>query len=253
MSDAAKIRIATYNIRNIRALDRSSWWWRRRNRLGEVVKGIDADIWGLQEVYRAQNQWLSANIFKDDWDYRGQGRNRRGGGESCPVWVRHNGLEITAATTRWYGGTPTQPGTRLPGARFPRLATLVQIRLGAGGDPFVIANTHLDERSEKRQLEALEQLARWLEADYRGRPAIVTGDLNCTLDESPVEPLLALGLRPVLNPETGPTSHGFGRNSHTSQIDHIFVSEHWRVHSVEIVRQAGHGSDHWPVSAVLSS
>ena len=243
------MRVATYNIRNLRALDRASWWWRRRDRLAEVMREVGADIWGLQEAYRAQNDWLERHVFGGGWARIERGRNRRGGGETCAVRVRRDGLEVVSAVTLWYGATPTRPGTRLPGARFPRLATLVVISGLAGGDPFVVANTHLDERSARRRRDSLAQLADWLRADHAGRPTILVGDLNCAPDDAEAEPLRELGLRPVLGPDDGPTANNFGRRPPDRQIDHVLVSDHWAVDAAHVLRRAGFASDHWPVVA----
>ena len=244
------IRVATFNIRNIRALDQASWWPRRRKALAEAITNIDADIWGLQEAYSLQNRWLQTHAFGMDWDYCGRGRNVRGGGEMCPIWVRRSRLRIRSFSTLWYGAKPTTPGSRLPGAKFPRCATLAELHLGIG---VIVVNTHLDERSAQRRSTSLQQLAEWLDRDHRGRPTIVAGDMNTTLEDPAFEPLLELGLQPVLNPSLGPTSHGFGDDKQSSQIDHIFVSRDWTVHSVMIHRDAGYASDHWPVSANLQS
>ena len=245
------LRVATYNIRNVRALDRASLWWRRRGQLAEVLREVDADIWGMQEAYRSQIHWLGYYALKDDWDDVGEGRGRRGGGEAVPVWVQRDQLEIVEDTTLWYGDTPDRPGSRLAGAGFPRIATLVEIEHLESGAMFVIANTHLDEKSGDLRRQSLTQLAEWLSNDHASMPIIVMGDLNCTLDEAPVAPLLELGLRPVLSAEDGPTANNFGRDDEARQIDHIFVSPHWHVTALAIHLDAGHASDHYPVVADL--
>lgn len=245
------MRIATYNIRTVRALDRASCWWRRRHRLAEVIRSIDADLWGMQEAWRNQINWLRRTTLSNGWAHLGDGRGRRGGNEACPLWIRTDHLTVVDAATRWYGATPDRPGTRLAGAGFPRVATIVELARLDTGDTFVVANTHLDDRSAHRRRVSLEQLAYWLRTEHPDRPTIVMGDLNCTLDEPPIQPLLELGLRPVLSPRDGPTSNGFGREEHQRQIDHIFASPRWNLTQATIRREADHPSDHWPVIAEL--
>lgn len=252
MPESRRIRVATYNIRNVRALDRKSWWWRRRDNLDQAMRFIDADLWGLQEVFKIQNRWLKNNTFDSGWEHRGRGRNRKNRGEMCPIWTRRSRLRITASATRWFGCKPTQPGSRIPGARFPRLATTAEIRLRGDPQAFVVVNTHLDERSETRRLVALQQLAGWLESDFADCPAIVLGDFNTTLSESAAGPVLTLGLRPVLGPADGPTVHNYGKNPNPQTIDHILVSKHWTIAHARVAREAGQASDHWPVVADLS-
>lgn len=242
----------------MRALDRASFWPLRRGKLASAIASIDADIWGLQEVYLAQNRWLEVNVFnrsgdKERWEYCGVGRNRNGGGEMCPIWVRTTQFEIVSSTTRWFGSTPDMPGTKLAGANFPRCANLARVRWKAQPAQIItVANTHLDGSSPKRRTDSISQLAEWLETDIANRPTLLMGDFNCTLDEPEIQPLLTLGFKPVLSPHTGPTSHDYGKNPQPRQIDHIFVSSHWRVDSSAIAREAGHASDHWPVTSKLS-
>ncbi len=245
------MRVATYNIRNIRALDWSSLWWRRRNRLKEMIHFVDADIWGLQEAYPAQSSWLKKNVFAHGWTQAGTGRNRRGGGEMCAIWVKN--FQIIDSDTFWYGATPSEPGTKIHKAKFPRVATIAT--LGADdGRKFLVANTHLDESSDDRRHASLTQLVEWLSTRYATKAVIVMGDLNCTQEETPIEPLLTQGFSPVPTSDGGATAtdDGFDNNPAGRQIDHIFVSKYWQVNSADVIREVAGASDHWPVVAELS-
>ena len=205
---------------------------------------------GLQEVYRAQSDWLDAHVFGNGWTTSGRVETV-GAEEKCARCGRGaDVLEITDGTARWYGATPTRPGSLVEGRPIPPLGLIVEVR-GPDGVSFVVANTHLDERSTERRRDSLTQLATWLRCQRNGRPIIVMGDLNCTLNDPPIEALRVLGLKPVLAPGDGPTANDFGRNPNCRQIDHIFVSDHWTINTATVVREAGHSSDHWPVVAEL--
>lgn len=246
------MRVATYNIRNGRALDAASWWWRRRDALARVIGEVDADLWALQEAYRFQIDWLRRRVLTpDEWDVVGRGRGAGGRGEHVPLWWRTEPLRCDDHRTRWFGPEPDRPGSRVPGARFPRIATIGEFRLVEGGGEVTVVNLHLDERSAERRALSVEQLIGWI-GPVDDRPIVVLGDLNGPPAEAAVRSLLDAGLRRVLTDDDGPTSNGFGRAiGDQHQIDHILVSRHWRVVGARIVTEAGLASDHWPVVADL--
>lgn len=255
------MRIATYNIRNGRALDRASLWWRRRDALATVVRAVDADLWAMQEAYRFQIDWLRRTVFEPGgWDVAGRGRGAGDRGEHVPLWWRTDRLRCEDHGTRWFGPEPDRPGARVPGARFPRIATIGEFRLGADhddghdhpGQPATVVNLHLDERSAERRAHSVEQLLGWV-GSVDDRPLVVLGDFNAAPSEPAVRSLLDAGLRRVLTDAAGPTSNGFGRDlADQRQIDHILVSPHWTVGEARVVTEAGFASDHWPVVADLT-
>lgn len=244
------MRFATYNIRSVRARDWASCWLRRRRALARRVAGIEVDVWAMQEVHASQVRWLARRALPvARWNVVARGRDADGGGEAVPIWWRTDRVEIVHTTTIWFGATPATPGTRLDGARAPRIATLAEARDPDGRD-LVVVNTHLDERSARRRHASAVQLAGALASRYPGVPTVVLGDLNCTIDDPELAPLLDGGLVPALAPDAGPTANHFGRRPGAA-IDHILASEHWTVVSASVRADAGLVSDHFPVVAEL--
>ena len=256
------MRVATWNIRNGRAVDSASLWWRRRRALGDVVARVDADVWALQEVYRFQRRHLERTVLPaGTWGSVGTGRNRRGSGEQVPIFHRRAVFPDATASTRWFGPSPGRPGSRVDGAPFPRIATFAELATAAGpaGAPpkaegrvgaraaVRVVNLHLDSDSVERRTAALAQLAEWLDPTAE-RPTIVLGDFNGPMTDPGYEELSAAGLRSALPADAGPTSNGFGRDLEGQrQIDHVFVSAHFDVRAARIDLEAGHASDHYPV------
>ncbi len=248
------MRVVTYNIRNIRALDWSSLWWRRRRRLAEVIGSLGADLIAVQEAYRCQSRWLGAHGLRaPEWELVGsEGRNPNGGGEAVPVWSRPAVLRPVSVETRWFGPSPDSPGSRFEGARFPRIVTLAAYETVADAG-MVVANLHLDSDDAANRTRSLEQLTGWLASSGVSGPMIVLGDFNAPMVEPGFAALRELGLRSALPPDAGPTSNGFGRRSaEQRQIDHVFVSEHFQVDSARIATEAGYASDHYPVVVDLA-
>jgi endonuclease/exonuclease/phosphatase family metal-dependent hydrolase len=216
-----------------------------------MIRHLDADVLGLQEVFRWQLTWLLARL--DGYEATGEGRSRRRRGEACPVLTRRDRLRVVEARTRWFGAEPDRPGGRLPRASFPRLATLVTVAERDGnGVPFLVVNTHLDERRPENRRAAAAQLVTWLPT---GTPVILLGDLNTTEDDDAVFSVLrAAGLRSALPADAGGTAHQFRGGTGGRRIDHILVSDHWEVEEAAVVTESVGRflpSDHWPVRAVL--
>lgn len=242
------MRIATFNIRNGLALD---WWhawpFRRRATL-RAIEALHADVVGLQEVYRFQLRWLHRRL--PGYDVVGA-VGRRGGtrGEMNPVLVRRGSVPAAPATVRWYGDTPDVPGTKLPGAGYPRIVVLVDVRLAGAAETVQVVNTHLDEKIGANRVRSAEQIVEWTDP---ARPRVVLGDLNARPGRAPLTVLARAGLRPVIGSDAGGTAHSFSGRHDGPQIDHVLVSEEWEIVSAEIRTERPGGrlpSDHWPLVA----
>lgn len=204
-----------------------SWPFRRRA-TAEVVRGLDADVLGLQEAYGFQLRSLLRRV--PGYTAVGEARSRRG--ERTPVLVRAN---VESHTTRWFD---------VQGARFPRIATTARVRVGA--TRFTFTSTHLDERSSARRAASVDQLVSWLAAEPG--PHVVVGDFNDTLDDPMFDEFAGIGLRSALPHDAGGTSHHFTGRRDGRRIDHIFVPATAEILEASVVYGAM-ASDHWPVTA----
>jgi endonuclease/exonuclease/phosphatase family metal-dependent hydrolase len=114
-----------------------------------------------------------------------------------------------------------------------------------------VANTHYDHAGEVAQLQSSRLIAHWITGAL---PWIVMGDLNATPDSPPLKALTAAGLRYAVPVEAGGSWHDFTGAEDGDRIDHILVTEGWKVidAAVSHVRPGGRlPSDHWPVVATL--
>jgi endonuclease/exonuclease/phosphatase family metal-dependent hydrolase len=242
------VRVATFNIRKGRAFDRLNSWPVRRRATAATIAALGADILGLQEVFEFQRRYLVRRLPELRWF--GQGRSGGRAGESCPIAVSGPPISVRDERTRWYGPAPATPGSRLPGASFPRIATLIRCRHEPSGTEFEVANTHLDERLGENRSASVRQLLDWLD---RAVPTVVIGDFNCVPGDAPVlGPLTDAGFQ--LAPVTGGTSHGFTGRADGARIDHIFLSPHWTIEDATVIRERPGRrlpSDHWPVRATV--
>lgn len=222
------LTVASFNIRNGRAFDGWNSWPFRRRATAATIGALDADLIGLQEVYRFQLRYLLGRL--PEYTAVGDSRTRRG--ERTPVLSRHG---VVGHATRWFEVT---------GGRFPRIATtaIVQVR----GQRVGFTSLHLDEASDARRRASVDQLIRWL-ADSEV-PQIVVGDFNAALDDQMFQALRDAGFRSALDPGAGGTAHHFRGRGGGRQIDHVLVPADAEVLEAKVIRATGRlPSDHWPV------
>ncbi len=243
------LTVATFNIRNGLAWDGRNSWPLRRRATAKALATLDADIVGLQEVYGFQRRYLLSRVP----GYRAVGKGRRDGrrGEQCPILVR-DPVAIDADWTRWFGDEPEHPGSRLPGASFPRIATMATCHRADGDDApaFDVVNVHLDEHLGGNRVRSIELLAEWLDG---ARPSLLIGDFNTTEDDEAVMGALTHGGFEFV-PIDGGTAHDFGGRTDGLQLDHVLfrsvATATWQVRSARVVTERVDGrlpSDHWPV------
>jgi endonuclease/exonuclease/phosphatase family metal-dependent hydrolase len=243
------LRVATFNIRNGRALDGRNTWWCRRRAVAAAIAGLGADVIGLQEAYRFQLRWLLRHL--DGVAAVGAGRDDGRRGEHTPLVTRSSAVRVLAERTRWFSGAPDAPGTKLPDARFPRIATIAEVEVLSTGARAQVACTHLDAHDRGRRVASAEQLVTWLDPSL---PRIVLGDLNAVPGSPELEPLLAAGYRSALPAGAGGTNHDFTGRTDGRRLDHILVSPEIEVAGAQIEHPRPSGrlpSDHWPVVADL--
>jgi len=240
------LRVASFNIRNGKAFDGwHSWPFRRRSTLA-MIRSLDADVIGLQEVFPFQRRWLARRLRGYDvvGEFRADGRR----GEGTPIFVRRDTVgPTTDGWTRWFGGVRGAP---LPDASFPRIATSAVVTDATTGARVRITNLHLDERSKENRRASLEELVGWLDGD---EPQVVLGDFNATPGSSVLDALRQRGLRHALPEDAGGTNHDFTGRTDGRRIDHILVSSSIDVRDARVVTTTTGRlpSDHWPVVADL--
>ena len=184
------IRVATYNIR---LSGNGSWvadggtpntWESRKADVVALVRSLDLDVFGLQEVCPDQAEYLRANL--PGYVFVGEHRNAdRVSGEASPVCYRASRFDALKAGTFWLSETPDVPGVKGWGAACPRVCSYLVLRDRRNGRRFCFANAHTDhvsaEAREKGMLLVIERMKEF----GAGCPIVFTGDHNCRETESP--------------------------------------------------------------------
>ena len=110
------IKVASYNIRlsGVKgSADRGTpnAWKERKEDLLALVKKLDLDVFGLQEVCPDQAKFLKKNLA--GYEFVGEHREAdRKSGEASPVCYRKSRFEALDKGTFWLSETPDTPGLK---------------------------------------------------------------------------------------------------------------------------------------------
>lgn len=208
-------RILSYNLYSPRPDDA------RRDRVLSVIRKIDPDLMGLQEVTPAWKEILDRS-FGRRYAFVGSAREEGRGCEYAPVLYNRRKYDCTGWKTYWLSHTPEEP-SKLESSKYFRVCTVAQLRRKADGAPLLFVSVHMDyvrEAAEEQAKILLEILARYGEA-----PTVICGDFNCN-PESPAYAVLAASrYRDVAGTARvtalAPTFTAFGNRFDT--IDFVFA------------------------------
>lgn len=280
-----EVRVLTYNIR-FSSGDKgtANSWALRRDDLVSLMRQVNADVGGLQEVCPDQASYLRACF--PDYVFVGEHREQdRISGEASPVFYRRQRFALEKEGTFWLSETPDVPGSKGWGALCPRVCSYAVLRDRVSDCRFCCASIHADNRSavaRERGISLVLERMRSLDGEL---PILLTGDHNCRETDS-AECAVSKTLKNVLSvSETQPKGSWrsfngwrwrdqeiqavdalnlspvirncdkmFYEQCGGSRIDFIYVSPEIHVKSVETVSAPRYGmkrypSDHFPVVA----
>ena len=279
---AVLLRVGTYNIRTGNADSGTpNAWDARKSDVAAMIRKMDLDAFGLQEVDPGQAEFLNKEL--PEYGMVGEYRNAdRRSGEASPVFYRKDRFVVEKSGTFWLSETPDVPGKKGWGAAFPRVCTWALLRDRRSGKSLVFANTHTDHKSELARKEGMLLIIRRMrEFAPAGTPIVFTGDHNCREIDAPavaVSEILTNALYVSKTTPEGPwrtlnlwkwrekefpaadalklspTERNTGSVCGGPRIDYIYVSK-----GVEVLEHKTHAdprpgtklypSDHFPVTA----
>jgi endonuclease/exonuclease/phosphatase family metal-dependent hydrolase len=253
------MRVMTFNIRTLTTHDGPNQWHFRRDDLAAMLHATAPDLIGFQEVQKPQLDDLVARL--PDYGWYGIGRNDGAeAGEYSPVFWRADRFDRVEAGSFWLAEDCGRPGLGWD-AMCVRLASWVVLRDRVSDRELFCINTHLDHMGAAARHEGAKLIADRLGQLAAGRPAILTGDFNCSPDAPPYAAVISTGLRDArlaaANGHTGPieTFPAWRPRSHVPElIDYIFVSPEVTVTRTETLIEDWNGrqiSDHRAVIAEI--
>ena len=266
------IKIATFNLRLAPpevagTLDGENCWNNRKKIAADLVKFYEFDVFGTQEGWKHQLDYLAQNAGGYKWIgvAREDGKEN---GEHAAILYNPKRVELLDSGTFWFSETPDVPSKGWDAA-CRRVCTWGKFKTLSDGKVFFVINSHFDHKGKVARMKESEMLVDAVEKIAKGAPVFVTGDLNAFPSDEPIKNLtkskkLFDSLDKVESTPYGPVStfHGFSGKSAKSEfaskasdvgklrIDYIFVSDGISVKKYGILTNSENlkfPSDHFPV------
>ena len=254
--DDAPLKVMTFNVRLPTDVDGADRWEMRKGLAARTVRDAAPDLFGTQELFKEQGDYLVAQLPEYRWF--GRGRDADGGGEHMGVFYRKDRLRVLKSGNFWLSDTPDVPGSITWGHPITRMATWALFQRIADGRRFYLFNTHLPyrEEDEDARTHGAELLRARIAALPAGVPVVVTGDFN-TMPDSPTHAAITRELRDawdIAATRQGPeaTFHAF-KGDADRRIDWILVRgfDVRSVRTIDAHEGGRYPSDHFPVIAEL--
>ena len=201
-SDA--IRVATYNIRLATGDNGTpNAWAERRDDLADLIRRLDLDAGGLQEVRPEQMSFLRERL--PEFEFVGEHRGAdRVSDEASPVFYRKSRFDAERSGTFWLSETPDVPGVKGWGAACPRVCSYLVLRDKSTGRRFCFANTHTDHKSELAREKGMLLVIDRMKEFGADAPIVFTGDHNCRETEAPAVAVSKMLRNALYESETAP-------------------------------------------------
>jgi endonuclease/exonuclease/phosphatase family metal-dependent hydrolase len=251
------LTVISYNIRNGEAEDGTNSWRFRYAASAEMIEDQQPDVFGVQEAYLYQVQFLE----QYPGNYKSLGVGREDGkqdGEFMSIFYNTKTIKKIKWGTFWLSDTPEKPSKGWDGA-CRRTATWALLQDKRTGMKFYYVNTHLDHVGVEARRNGLNLIVdRISSINPEGYPMVLTGDFNMTPESPEFEGLRACMLD--ARETAGTTDHnitynGWGRKDTQSVIDYIYYKGFSSCRSFETITKPYAGfkfiSDHFPIKSVL--
>ena len=268
---ADAIRVGTYNIRlSPGDVGTPNAWNERKADLVELVRKMDLDAFGMQEVCPDQAQYLREQLpeFAFVGDHREADRKS---GEASPVFYRKSRFDAEMRGTFWLSETPNVPASKSWNTACTRVCSYLILKDRTTDKRFCFANTHTDHKSAEAREKGMLLIIKRMKEFGAGAPIVFTGDHNCCYDEPPAQAVRRIlkdcrDITETKDPGPHNTFQGFGkykdgpvnRKGETKDycIDYIYVSDGTRVldfttHDDKRPGTDLYPSDHFPVTATI--
>ena len=249
---ARSVRVGTCNVRFKNAADdkAGNGWDDRKSDLADLIRRLDMDVFGMQEVVGVQCDDLRNALA--DWEFECDK------GATNPVAYRKSRFRLVDKGVFWLSETPDVPRSLGWGASNVRCCRWLILEDVATGRKFCFVNTHLDHRIAKARLEGVRLILGRMKDFAGGLPVVFVGDFNCDYESPPsVEVRKAmLDAREVSeakDPGPANTFHGWGaiKGVAHNRCDYIYVSEGTRVRGFRTHDDKRPGLDRWPTDHYL--
>lgn len=254
VSQPVAMRVGTCNVRYPNAGDNKAGngWDARKADLMNLIRKLDMDVFGMQEVHEKPYLDLCAGLkeweFVDDY------------GVTTPVAFRKSRLDLVKKGVFWLSETPDVPHSKGWGAANIRPCLYLILKDKASGRKFCFVNTHTDHRSQLARIEGMKLILRRMEKFREGLPVVFVGDHNCgpaTEPSAEARKVLkdARDISEVKDPGPINTYHNWGKIKDIDwrRCDYIYVSDGIKVRDFVTHDDKRPGTNRYPTDHYLLS
>ena len=239
---AGEFRIGTYNLRNANSSDsiNGNRWTVRGKVIAGIVRFNQFDIFGTQEGFRHQLNFIKANL--PGFEYIGVGRDDgRQSGEHSAIFYNTDVFDVLDSGNFWLSETPDIPSKGWDAANI-RICTWGRFLHKDSGREFLYFNLHADHVGVKARSESVKLIIRKIQEFNADCPVFLSGDFNIKQENAGYKEIVdtdifsdSRDLAEFIHAPTG-TFNGWETAGYTNaRIDHIFVSQGIKVHKYGIL------------------
>lgn len=253
--EPGRLVVISYNIRLGTANDGTNSWEYRYPASAMMIDDQKPDIFGLQEAYDFQVNYLTNACD----GYKSVGVGREDGkheGEHMSIFYKKKNIKLLKWGTYWLSDTPDVPSMGWDAA-CKRTATWALMKDKRSGKKFYYVNTHLDHVGTEAREKGLNLIMDNIKKmNPEGLPLVLTGDFNMTIDNPNMDEIkvrMKNAREVAAKTDSHATFNGWGKSG--SIIDYIWFSGFSSCPEYETVTKPymdrAFISDHYPVKAVL--
>ena len=248
-----ELKYISFNIRNSRAGDGDNAWDIRKPATKEMIEREQPDIFGLQEAYIEQLQYIDSNF--SEYSRVGVGRDDgKEDGEFMAIYYRNEWFDLLDSGNFWLSETPDSCSMGWDAA-CKRIVTWAKLKDIDSKKVFYVFNTHLDHVGEVARKQSILLIVDRINTIVKKdkAPVFLSGDFNSNVSSPILDPLknIMKDSREIL-PESEwiPTYNNYG-NGGESMIDYIFYKNAEVLDFKTLNGDYGkpYISDHYPVMA----
>jgi len=257
------LKVISYNIRYGKANDGENSWDNRKAATIEMLKDKQPDVFGVQEAYYFQIDYITENCPQ----YKSFGIGRECNphdsnvslekrGEHMSIFYNTRKVEFIDGGTYWLSETPDVCSKGWD-AQCKRTATWTLLKLKDSGKKFFYVNTHLDHVGKIAQKNGLALIVDKIASmNPEGLPMILTGDFNVFPDDEVLTDLNKIMLNARDNAVDSDNTASFnGWGTSEKIIDYIYYSGFKSCQNFKVISRQYAGvpfiSDHYPIIANL--
>lgn len=246
--------IMTFNVKCITKEDREELRWINRAPLVcEILQEYEPSIICLQENKSRQYDFFKKHL--KGYASVATQRDSTALSECLPVFYRKDMYEATESKTFWLSDTPEKMSNTWDSA-YNRICTYIILKNKKTQKKFIVANTHLDYKSEETRKKSIELIHEKLRSF--NLPALLTGDFN----DKPSSQTLKLAMRYFsdcgknFEDEKTGTINRFKDDRPNVKIDYILQTpDAFEIKRYEVIDKKyseKFASDHFPIYAEFS-